>query len=563
MLQTSRVASGFDVELQLGRQWFITAINLLIDEGVISVPGLPIIIKDVQISFEPGFDLQIDVVGLDNPVLAKATLNEGGTKITLTFNIPLIPAQEIPFGALSNLSGIPALVKLPGDADHEPVLAVLANMRLQTNDQSDEPVADDELDQQVRGNAADAISFLPKNNHIAFGMGKATYQRFANNIWHTELRNKDDGTHPLPDASDPKGSWNKVSMRGAGGKIIIKLEGEVPIDIWPDADVTITLTITPSINDGKLSFSIASDTDVDTGILGDIFAFFAGGLGGGIVGFLIGLLTGGVLTGLIIGAAIGAVLAVIVLEIVEVVVEGIVQKKIQAKINGEPVDDLHCNKSGIVQIATPSSDGFNLAVLDGIPSSIAIHTDNPRDEILYKASLLVTSVYDELAADGNGFAITGITGTAIKFQPEIVSIRSVSYLDEELLSLIYRRQRDGKEQILTKAEVLNRAEEGELKAPFKLFEKPEKSTLRIPEGKLACVCLKPIAIKQDDTIVEEIEFENGLRIKVPDAIALQDAGALVVQGYQLIHPRDYNSYYRAKADFFKDNNFESLPKLAN
>ncbi len=80
-------------------------------------------------------------------------------------------------------------------------------------------------------------------------------------------------------------------------------------------------------------------------------------------------------------------------------------------------------------------------------------------------------------------------------------------------------------------------------------------------GKLVCVCLKPVAIHQDETIVQEIEFENGLQIKVSDAIALQDAAVIVVTGYQLIHPRDYNAYYRAKADFFKDNNFESLPKF--
>ncbi|MBK6507632.1 MAG: hypothetical protein IPG02_18790 [Ignavibacteria bacterium] len=60
--------------------------------------------------------------------------------------------------------------------------------------------------------------------------------------------------------------------------------------------------------------------------------------------------------------------------------------------------------------------------------------------------------------------------------------------------------------------------------------------------------------------MEEIQFENGVRLLVPDAIALQDAAAIVVTGYQLIHPKDYNAYYRAKADFFKDNNFESLDK---
>lgn len=109
------------------------------------------------------------------------------------------------------------------------------------------------------------------------------------------------------------------------------------------------------------------------------------------------------------------------------------------------------------------------------------------------------------------------------------------------------------------SEVIDRATEGELKAPFKLFTKPDDSSLRIPEGRLACVCLKPVQIKQLDTVVEEIEFENGIRIRVDDAVELQDVAAIIVQGYQLIHPRDYNAYFRAKADFFKDNNFESLP----
>ena len=53
-----------------------------------------------------------------------------------------------------------------------------------------------------------------------------------------------------------------------------------------------------------------------------------------------------------------------------------------------------------------------------------------------------------------------------------------------------------------------------------------------------CVCLKPVAIHREDTIVQGIEFEHGLRMQVPDVIVLQDAAALVVTGYQLIHPRD-------------------------
>lgn len=65
-----------------------------------------------------------------------------------------------------------------------------------------------------------------------------------------------------------------------------------------------------------------------------------------------------------------------------------------------------------------------------------------------------------------------------------------------------------------------------------------------------------------NTIIREFEFANGARLLVPDAVALQDAGAIVLRGYQLIHPRNYNPYFRAPADSSVANNLESLPTFA-
>jgi hypothetical protein len=554
MITTSRIASGFDVELQLGGRWFLTAINLLNDHGLLA-PGIPIIVTDVRVTFEPDGDLEIDVVGLADPVFARVTLSDDGTELTITTNVPTVPDIVVPFGALKDLAEPPVLVKLEGDVDHEPVMAVLANLDIHAEIQSDEPLPDSEF--VARGNADNALSFLPIGKHVAFGMGRETYSRFANNIWHTNLR-ADDGSHPLPDEENKRGTWSRVSMSASGGTMRLKLEGDIPvdspiIDVVPDPHVTITLSIAPVVSDGKLSFRIEPDTDVDTGLLGDLL----GGVVGGIVGFIVGLLTGGILVAVLVGAVVG----IIVVEVAEVVVEGIVQKEIKATIDGEPVADIHCCEEGIVQIAKPGSDSFNLSVLDAIPSSIVIHTENPANEPLYKRSLLVTSIYDDVTANLDGFAAAGTTGTDERFQPEEVTLVAATYSGDQLTSLTYRRG-DGQQQMLTLGEVQTRATEGELEAPFKLFTAPEDATLRIPEAKLACVCLKPVAIRRKDTIVEEIEFENGLRLLAPDSIALQDAAALVVMGYQLIHPRDYHAYYRAKADFFKDNNFESLPEFA-
>lgn len=556
MIITSRISSGFDIELQLGGGWFFNALNLMNDNGLLTPPGISVVITDVKITFEPDWDLEISVLGLTDPVLAKAEISDDGSELTLTTNMPAIPDTTIPFGALKNLADFPVLVKAFGDADHEPVIAILANLNIIANPQSEEPDINDPDARTL--NPDNVQSFLPLGKEIAFGMGKDTYSRFANNLWHTQLR-AEDGTHPLPDAENKKGDWHSVSMKGSGGKIIIKLKGEVPIDLWPDADVTITITITPKISNGILSFDIDSDSDVDTGILGDIFAGLTGGAAGALIGLIVGALTGGILFAVLLGAGIGFVVGIIAIEIVEVVVEGEVQKVIKAKINGEDAGEIHCNKNGIVQLAMPSGEGFNLSILDSVPSSIPINTEFPENEILYKRSLLVTSEYDEFAANSNGFGVCGLSGTAEKFSPEIVSIEEAKYTGDVLTSLIYKKG-NGQRQELTVEEIFQRTLEGEIKPGFKLFEIPENADLRIPQGKLACVCLKPVAISEDETVVREIEFENGLKLKVPDAIALQDAAAIIVVGYQLIHPRDYNSYYRARADFFLDNNFESLPK---
>jgi hypothetical protein len=562
MIKTTRIASGFDIELQLGGRWFFTAINLLNDNGLLAPPGIPVIITNVQITFEPGWDLQIDVAGLTDPVFAKIELSDDGSEMTLTTSMPGIPPKTIPFGALKELAAPPVLVKLEGDEDTEPVMAILANLDIHAEPQSDQPLPDGEFFE--RGNPDDALSFLPLGKDVAFGMGKSAFPRFGNNIWHTKLR-ADDGTHPLPDADNKQGEWSKVSMKSEKGKIRIKLEGDIPvdsplIDVIPDPHVTITLLLTPKIIDGKLTFSMETDTDVDTGLLGDLFGGITGGIAGAIIGFIVGLITGGLLVAVLVGAGIGVVVGVIAIEVTEVIIDGIVQKAIKAKLNGQEVTDIHCCKENIVQIATPSSDdGFNLSVLDSIPTSIAIHTENPDNEFLYKRSLLVTSEYDELKINGSGFGVAGLSGTIEKFQPEIVAIDSAVYTGTQLTSLTYKRK-DNQTQELPIDEVFARAAEAELAAPFKIFSEPEHAALRIPEGKLACACMKPVSIHETDTVVDEIEFENGLKLKVPDAIALQDAAAIVVTGYQLIHPKDYHSYYRAKADFFLDNNFESLPK---
>ncbi len=561
MLTTSRIGSDFDVELQLGAGWFKTAVGTLADAGVITLPdgSRPIVDAVIILPADPDWDLRLTFVDVPIPVRLKASLSDTGDELTLTADLAFIPPQTIPFGALTGLSGAPVLTKVSGDAGRADAIVILANLDLHAEPQTGDPLPAGET--VPRGDVALVQSFLPAGKDIAFGLGGATYARFANDLWHTKLR-ASDGTHPLPSEDDPRGTWRVVSMTGGSGALRVTLKGEVPIDLFPDADVTITLIVTPTVSNGQLSVTLETEEDVDTGLLGDLLAALAGGFVGGLIGFVIGILTGGILLGLLIGFGVGALAGVIALEIVEVVVEGIVRKEIHARIGGEPLPAMTVRRDAIVQIAMPDPDDdkLSVSVLDSLPTSISVYNENPTDEILYRRNLLVTSLWDDLSVTRNGFAVAGLAGTAERFEPERVTISRVSYVDDVLETVTYRRTGGG-EQTLTLAEVRERTAVGELRAPFRLAAAPAGATFRIPEGKLACVCLDPARIHRENTIITEIEFSNGVRLQTPDAIALQDAAAIVVVGFQLIHPQDYNAYYRAKADFFLDNNFERLPEF--
>jgi hypothetical protein len=89
---------------------------------------------------------------------------------------------------------------------------------------------------------------------------------------------------------------------------------------------------------------------------------------------------------------------------------------------------------------------------------------------------------------------------------------------------------------------------------------PTEAILHLPGGKLATVCLEPTRIRRHKTVIVEFEFANGARLRASDAVVLQDAGAIVLHGFQLIHPRNYRPYFRAVADSSTANNLESLPK---
>src|SRR5690348_15770220 len=141
-MQTSRIGSGFDVELQLGANWFRTAIELLVEKKVIDTGGIPVIITDVEVIMDADWDLSITLAGLPQPLRVQTELSDDGTELTLITDNPLIPPQQVPFGALKGLAGPPVKVKVSADVNHQNAIGLLANLDIHAEPQSGPPLPD-------------------------------------------------------------------------------------------------------------------------------------------------------------------------------------------------------------------------------------------------------------------------------------------------------------------------------------------------------------------------------------------------------------------------------------
>jgi hypothetical protein len=545
MINNERIKSGFDAEVMIGRGWFLTAIQTLIENGVLSLP-LGITITDVEIIDDPEWDLDL-TTSIEN-FIVKARLSIENKKFLFVadFNDTTF---EIDLPSFGKLAATPTLKKVLGDNDHENAMALLINLDIRATPQNEEPLPAGE--HLPRGNEDQAVSFLPNGQHIALGIARESFFRFANNIWHTELRDED-GSHPLPKpGEDKKGNWKKVKVSVNKNRIKFTLQGVVPIDLWPDADVKLELELKPKIVDGKLTFSIDTDLDVDTGFWGDVLAFTIGAL----IGVIVAIFTGGLV--LIPSFGLGAV---IFLEIGEFVAGEVIERMIVAKdSDGKVISSLFCQNE-VVKFASPkaSDDSFSVGVFDAIPTSIPIHVD--KDDPLYNRMVTVNSVFDEIQLDGNGLTVAGKSAPSEMFEPQEAKLVESSYAQDKLIQLKYQIPSTNNEMVLDLNSVFDRLKENELKPPLKHFPSIGDAIIQMPAGKLCCPCLKPTQIQRKKTIITRIKFSSGLELNTQDAVSLQDKAGIYLKGLQLIHPKDGNPYFRAPANETTEDNFESLPE---
>jgi len=553
MIDNERIRTGFDVEVLLGAEWIRTALQALADAGALLPDDLPppfadadIVVDAVTIVHDvPGRDLRVNLTLNGNipiELLASLALSDDGTELVIDTNVPNV-GTTVPFNLADNLGGPPAIERVRGNDEYQDAIGVYLNLDLRASPQQGEPLPPDQ--HVPRGQTILRQSFLPAGQDIALGIGQATFPRLANNAWHTSMRAAD-STHPFPDEDDRQGEYTAAAISPRDGSIRVTLGAVVPvdsplIDIVPDAQITIEIDVRPRLENEALQFEVTvSDTDVDLGLLGDLVA--------AVGGFLFGLIVG--LGNPVAGAAF-AVDFVLILEFNEIAREGEVRRKVTARLEGDEVQIREvCNEDDIlVEVADEENDDGHPGVLDGltstIPQSVVIHTDRP--DPLFRRRIHIDTAYQELHMNASGLSLAG----------RAVAVERFEALPVELVD---RARGDGTASFAGLRTLTYHAndfpEEGdELDVELGLDE----VLARVPEGKLATVCLDPTGIRRRRTVITDVRFTTGLDLHIPEAVALQDNHVVRLEGLQLIHPRDDNPYFRAPPDGSVDNNFEELP----
>lgn len=560
MVDHTRIATGYDVELLLGGDYFLTIFQGAYDAGLIPTiveteekvvdTGDPALIQSehyvIQIAKptaltilgqEPEADMEITVPiiatkiitinGEDNPdkdisallsirldviftttalAIAYHSLNPG-TQAFLEFaagveqvaQIDVLLAeklnQQFPLSlALEGVEMEPPM-KVRGTGSFQDAYGIYLNLPdIKIAAQSGSP----ESEFITRGDVNAAASFLPRDKAIAIGIRSTTFDRLANNLWHTELAVvRANGTidHPVfdPDTNEEIGRYESVTIEPVNeGVVEVTIRSRVFRRLWPDATVTAVFHLRSRIENTSPRFTLdLVDFNVNTGLVGDLLA-------------------------LLIGGGLG----VILLELFEFVAQK--RNEDEAEAEGKKAD-----------VA---------AMLAAIPRSLPLFGD-ARDP-LFVREYLVVNQFDGVQIDGNGLSFVGQAAIATYNRTLPVALVGRERGNGNgswngLHSLTYRLD-NGQEITLTLPEVMTRIARQELRSHVRLHL---------------------THIRRQKSVVKEMLFDTGVDLAVLEMANLQLNGIAGLRGYQFIRPRGRNPYFRSPADNSKANNLESLPSF--
>ena len=562
MIDNSRIRTGHDLEILLGGDYFLTILQGAYDAGEIPseirvnndmtirvnkpthvkilaestvadikvtipirviddmdiVVAMKVEIKDSKISYEYR---SLDSSTVTLIMILGAASGDPNLLDTVESELRNSLNRDIALDLVASDVAKMKVRKISASDDCQAAFGLYLNLNLKIASQSKPP----EEEYIPRGDVSKAISFLPSDRSFAVGVGKPTFPRFANNMWHDfgvkstiqiPMTNQtmEVISHPVKDGKETVGKYKRVSIALHNGALRVTVTSEITIDYWPDADVTAKFDFIPYIDNKKLKFDIKLvDFDADTGLLGDLLSFLVGGLLGGLIGLLFGPV------GFVIGASIGGVGGIATIEITEEILEGVFSDKVVEE----------AEKAGVA------------SAFSAFPVKKKIFADK-RDPFFIKHYLVVNQFLDS-KVDSSGMSFSGNAVMGTENEPKDTRIIDVKRSDSQ----------NSWEGIESLTYVLDGI--GAIVVPI------EEVLRRSYRNQILNVGMAPIAIRRKKSIVTEIKFNTGVIFLVNESVKLQDNYVLHVEGFKLIHPKNANPYYRAKADKNTGNNFESLPKF--
>lgn len=556
MIDNTRIKSGYDVEVLLGADYFLTIFQAAHEAGQIPASfqvaqGDQLITVTVarphDAAILQGDDANLELtmgLTIELPDAAEPINIDAGVEFLISFSketgvsISFVRFDSSIRGTLVSFVGEEKVLELeeslrassdktlqvdfseaeqlvqrvlPGQVEPaiQPAIALYLNLNLKVASQDGPP----ESEFIERGNADLGVSFLVKDRAYAIGVSPQTFERFANDAFHGFFQ-EGENSHPLLQDGKPVGEYKSIRMEPKDDgfvRITVRFRGFVKH--FPDAPVKVEFNLRSSIVDGRLHFDVELENfDADAGLLGDVIAYLCGGA--------------------------LAVIALAILGPGAVVLMPILQSGAIVGI------EIIANRKGDENEGTAAEGGDDIradvsSAFSAFPTRVELFVDK-RDQF-FTRHLFLQCRFQDVVINKEGMSMSGrtfIDRTTFFPQTDIKSRSRGTDADSRLgISTLTYRLHDFINVTLTMAEVFR----------------------RISKNEIARVDLEPTNTRRSDTIVTDIKFESGVDFSVAEIIALDDERIIRLPGYQIIDPKGANVYVRSAPDKRKQNNLEELP----
>lgn len=211
--------------------------------------------------------VKIELVDVDGQFINLALAFAGMTKEDLLEKMKPVFDRKIDMGIVGADQNVESIFmkKLDDDAPHPASIGMYLNLKLKNGPKKDDLVG-------PRGDLDDAENFLPAGDDIAFGMPGGIYSLISEDAFQrmAEETPKDSGNFEYPIHKDPSdkdsetvGQIKSITLTPQSGNLIIDVHGEYQLDLLPDPNFHLFITLKPVIRDGLIEWEMDYRVDLD------------------------------------------------------------------------------------------------------------------------------------------------------------------------------------------------------------------------------------------------------------------------------------------------------------